>query len=128
MTQAARSVYAFGIYLLVLGGILVGSPNTLLRLLGLPTTTEPWIHVLGVTVLAIGMLDMSGARAEHTSFLRATVRVRLFVLATFVAFAVLKIAPPILVLFGLVDAAGALWTYLMLRKTPIAGMNEQARG
>ena len=120
MTQAARSVYAFGIYLLVLGGILIGSPNTLLQLLGLPATTEPWIHVVGVPVMAIGMLDVSGARAEQTAFLRATVWVRLFVLVAFVAFALFNIAPPILIVFGLVDGAGALWTYLALRKTPVA--------
>jgi len=117
MTSAARSVYVFGIYLLVLGGVLIGSPNTLLRLLGLSPTTEPWIHVLGVTVMVIGMLYVASARAEQTQFLRATVWVRLFVFASLTAFAILKIVPSVLIPLGLVDAAGALWTHLMLRNS-----------
>jgi len=28
MTSAARSIYSFGLYLIVLGSILIGSPNT----------------------------------------------------------------------------------------------------
>lgn len=119
MTQAARSVYVFGIYLLVLGGILIGSPNTLLRLFGFATTTEPWVHVLGVTVMAIGMLDVASARGEQTRFFRATVWVRVFVFAIFIVFVLVKIAPPVLVVFGLIDAAGALWTHLLLRKSSV---------
>lgn len=119
MTMAARSVYVFGIYLLVLGGILVGSPNTLLAVFRLPTTTEPWIHVLGVTVLAIGMLDVASARAEQTAFFRATVWVRVFVFASFIGLTLARMAPPVLVAFGVVDLAGALWTFAALRKTVV---------
>lgn len=115
MSRAARSVYVFGIYLLVLGGILIGSPNTLLRVFRLPSTTEPWIHVLGVVVMAIGILYVACARTAQTGFFRATVTARLFVLASFVAFATMQIAPPVLIAFGLVDAAAALWTHLSLR-------------
>lgn len=116
MTMAARSVYAFGVYLLVLGGALVGSPNTLLAVFRLPATTEPWIHVLGVTVLAIGMLDVASARAEQTAFFRATVWVRVFVFASFIALTLAQIAPPVLVAFGIIDMAGAIWTFAALRK------------
>lgn len=119
MTMAARSVYVFGIYLLVLGGILVGSPNTLLAVFRLPTTTEPWIHVLGVTVLAIGMLDVASARAEQTAFFRATVWVRVFVFASFIGLTLARMAPPVLVAFGVVDLAGAIWTFAALRKTVV---------
>ena len=117
MSKAARSVYVFGIYLLVLGGILIGSPNTLLALFRLPSTTEPWVHVLGVVVMAIGMLDVASARTEQTGFFRASVWVRLFVFASFIVLALIKIAPPVLVAFGLVDAIAAVWTHASLRKT-----------
>lgn len=115
MTSAARSVYVFGIYLIVLGGILMGSPNALLSVFGFASTTEPWIRVLGVVVMAIGMLDVACARTEQTGFFRATVATRLFALVSFVVFAALEIAPPMLVLFGLIDAAGATWTFVALR-------------
>lgn len=116
MTRAARSVYVFGIYLIVLGGILIGSPNTLLAVFRLPATTEPWIRVLGVTVLALGMLNVASARTEQTAFFRATVWVRIFVFASFVGLTLAQMAPPVLVLFGLVDLAGAVWTFAALRR------------
>lgn len=119
MTKAARSVYVFGMYLLVLGSILTGAPNTLLVLVGLPTTNEPWVHVLGIVVMAIGILDVTSARAEQTKFFRATVAERLFVFAGFVVLALFKMAPPIIIAFGLVDVAGAVWTFLALRDTGV---------
>ena len=121
MTSAARSVYVFGIYLLVLGGILLGSPNTLLTLFGIPATTEPWIRVVGMLVMVIGMLDVACARTEQTGFMRATVYTRIFALLRFVVFAAVGIAPTILILFGLIDAAGALWTFTALRSVKHAG-------
>jgi small basic protein len=119
MTRAARSVYVFGIYLVGLGGVLIGSPNTLLTLVRLPTTTEPWIHVLGVAVLGMGMLFLASARAELTPFFRASVGVRLFAFATLVALALLNIAPPLVAAFGLADLSGAIWTFAALRKSVV---------
>ena len=116
MTRAARSVYAFGIYLLILGGVLVGAPNTLLALVRLPPTTEPWIHVLGVAVLGMGILHLASARAEQTAFFRATVGARLFAFASLLTLTLVNIAPPIVAAFGLADLAGAVWTFAALRK------------
>lgn len=115
MTNAARSVYVFGIYLIVIGGILMGSPNTLLSLLRVAETSEPWIRIAGMLVMVIGMLDVASARTEQTGFMRATVYTRLFAFITFVLFAVLGIAPRVLILFGVIDAAAALWTFTALR-------------
>jgi hypothetical protein len=115
MTSAARSVYVFGIYLLIVGGALMGSPNTLLSVLGIEPTTEPWIRILGVVVMAIGMLDLACARTNQVGFFRATVYTRTFAFISFVVFAVFGIAPAILILFGVVDLLGALWTFVALR-------------
>lgn len=119
MTRVARSVYAFGIYLVSLGGVLIASPNTLLTLVRLPTTTEPWIHVLGVAVLGMGMLFLASARAEQTAFFRASVGARLFAFVSLVALALLNIAPPLVAAFGLADLGGAVWTFAALRKSVV---------
>ena len=119
MTTAARSVFAFGVYLVALGGILVGSPKTLLALVRLPATTEPWIHVLGVAVMGMGMLFLAGARAEQTAFVRATVGARLFAFASLVALALLNVAPLVVAAFGLADLAGAIWTFTALRRSAL---------
>ena len=118
MTSAARSIYVFGIYLIATGGFLMGAPNTFLSVFGIAPTTEPWIRIVGMLVVVIGMLDLACARTEQTGFFRATVYTRTFAFLTFVAFAAIGIAPPILVLFGIIDEAGALWTFTALKKSP----------
>ena len=115
MSSAARSIYVFGIYLIATGGILIGSPNTLLAVLGIAPTTEPWIRVVGMLVMVVGMLHVACGRTEQTGFFVASVYTRIFVLLTFIVFALLGIAPAMLILFGVVDAAAALWTYTALR-------------
>ena len=117
MTSAARSVYIFGIYLIIIGGILMGSPNTFLAVLRVAPTNEPWIRIAGMLVMVIGMLDVACARREQTGFFQATVYTRMFALVVFTAFAFLRIAPPVLIVFGLIDAASALWTHSALRKS-----------
>lgn len=46
---------------------------------------------------------------------RATVFGRFAVLLFFVAFVLLDFAPPVLILFGVIDAAAAIWTAIALR-------------
>ena len=119
MSRAARSIYVFGIYLVITGGLLIGSPNTLLGLLQLPSTNEPWIHVLGVAVMAMGMLNLVSARAELVPFIRASVPVRVFVLVSFGVMAAMGMVPSIVVVFGLIDVGFGLWTYLALRDSSV---------
>jgi hypothetical protein len=116
MSRAARSLRIFGIYLVALGGILIGSPNTLLSLVRLAPTSEPWIHVMGVAVMGMGMLFMAAARVEVPGFIRATVWIRVFALVAMAALVLARVAPPVVLLFGLVDAAAAAWTYISLRQ------------
>ncbi|MGQ0670268.1 MAG: hypothetical protein ACT4PO_11450 [Actinomycetota bacterium] len=44
MTQTARSVFVFGLYLLVLGAGLVVAPNLILATFEVPNTREVWIR------------------------------------------------------------------------------------
>jgi hypothetical protein len=115
MTRAGRSVHVFGVYLVVTGAFLIASPNSLLALLALPSTHEPWIHVLGVPVMAMGMFHIVSARAELLVFFRASVRIRVFVLTSFILMAAIGMVPPIVIGFGIVDSAFALWTHPALR-------------
>jgi len=115
MSKAAISVFVFSIYLYLLGLILVAFPNVLLSLFRLPQTNEVWIRVVGMLVLILGYYFTTAARNELTSFLRASVVARLTVPVFFVVFVLLDFAPPILILFGVIDAAAATWTGLALR-------------
>ena len=107
MSEAAFSVFVFSIYLDALGLILIVFPNALLSLFRIPVTDEVWIRVVGVLVLVIGVYYSTAARHELTPMLRATVVGRLAVLVSLVVFAAVGLAPPILIVFGVIDAAAA---------------------
>jgi hypothetical protein len=108
-------VFVFSIYLFVLGFVLLVMPNQPLSLFRLAETNEVWVRVVGMLVLILGLYYSTAARHELIPFLRATVIARFAVLLFFIAFVLLDFAPPVLVLFGVVDAAAAAWTGMALR-------------
>ncbi len=115
MTRAARSLFVFGTYLLLLGVTLVVAPNPLLRLFGLPATGEVWIRVAGVLVAILGAYDLQAARYRLIPLFRTTIVARTAVLVLFIVFTSAGLVNPILVLFGVIDFLGAVWTWLALR-------------
>ncbi len=121
MTKASRSILVFGIYLIVNAFVLAISPNTMLGLLRLAPTTEPWIRILGVVIGVLGAYYVTAARHDLIPFFRATVWGRGIVLVALCLFAILKVAPAILIGFGILDAAGALWTWSALRSSVAVG-------
>ncbi|MBM3317947.1 MAG: hypothetical protein FJY75_08835 [Candidatus Eisenbacteria bacterium] len=120
MSRTAKTVFAFGVYVTALGIILVLSPNTLLAIFGVPPTTEVWIRVLGVIVGVLGGYYTQAARHELTPFFRVTIWGRAIVFLMFGAFVMLGSAPPALLLFGVVDLLGAIWTAAALSSQPRA--------
>jgi len=117
MTPAGKSIYYFGFYLLILGMALTVMPNFLLSTFQLPETNEVWIRVIGVIVFNIGLYYIFMASQNNGIFLMLSVYTRFAILFWFVAFAVVGWAPYNLILFGLVDAAGAAWTYVSVKKS-----------
>ena len=115
MSKPAFTVKAFGLYVIVLGLCLVLAPNLLLSLFGIPPTSEVWIRVVGLLAFNIGIYYVYAAKCEARAFFQASVYSRVLVLVTFAAFAGLGLASPVLVVFGLADFAGAVWTQLALR-------------
>jgi hypothetical protein len=115
MTSSARSIFVFGIYMLLLGAIVVLVPNFLLSLFHVPTTDEVWIRVVGMLVIFLGVYDIVAAKGEMKLLIQWSIPVRCSVILFFSVFVVAGLAPPILLLFGAVDFAGAVWTWIALR-------------
>lgn len=116
MSQAAKSLFVFGVYLCGLGLTLLLVPNLILRLFALPPTHEAWIRINGMFVLCFSFYYVLAARNELTIFIRWTVWARIAVIFYFAAFVLLVSAPKSLLLFGLIDLLAALWTWLALKK------------
>jgi hypothetical protein len=116
MSNAAKSILVFGVYLLGLGAILLIQPNILLGLFGLPPTDEVWIRVVGMLALILAFYYIQAARAGVAPFFQWTIYARASVILFFIAFVLLQWARPALILFGVVDLLGALWTAWALRQ------------
>ncbi|PWB78396.1 MAG: hypothetical protein C3F15_01625 [Holophagae bacterium] len=115
MSKSAASVKVFAGYLLLLGLVLLLSPNSLLRVFRMAATGEVWIRVVGMLVLLLAYYYWNAARTELTGFFRWSVAARTSVPLFFIAFVVAGLAPPTFILFGVIDLAGAIWTALALR-------------
>ena len=115
MSRAAVSILVFGVYVMVMGVLLLTIPNVLLGLVGYPTSHEVWIRVLGVVTLAMGYFYVVAGRNELVSLFKASLFTRPSLIVCFAAFVLLGMAKPVLVLFGAIDLLGAIWTGLALR-------------
>jgi hypothetical protein len=116
MNSAAKSLYYFGFYLLLLSAVLTAFPNILLSTFMMPETNEVWIRVVGVLVFNLGIYYVFMAQTNNTMFLSLSVYLRASILLWFVAFVLIGWAPATLIMFGVVDALAALWTYVELKK------------
>lgn len=117
MSNAAKSIIVYGIYLIVIGlGFLV-IPNTLLALFGFPTTNEPWVRVVGLLLPIMAYYYLQAARSEMMPFFRWTAHTRSMVGVWVGAFVALGIIPPMFTFFGIVELVGAIWTQLALRSS-----------
>lgn len=117
MTTPAQTVRVFGGYLILLSAALMIAPNVVLDAFGMAPAGDVWIRVTGMLVGFLGFYYLRAAAAGLTSFFAWTVPVRLSVLLFFGAFVLLDLAPPVLLAFAMVDAAGALWTWLALKRS-----------
>ena len=115
MSRASKSILVFGIYLMVLGAALVIAPNLLLKLFGVPPTTEVWIRVLGMVAGLLGCYYVLVGRERLTSFMRLSVYLRALPILFFMGFVMAGLVKPIVILFGAIDLAGAAWTDQALR-------------
>jgi len=115
MSRAARTLVTFGVYLLGVGLVLLLTPDLLLSVLGLPQTDAPWIRIVGLLALVLAGYYIGCGKAETTAFFRASVPGRAFAAAGLLILAVVW-GYWQLVLFAVVDGAGAMWTSLALRR------------
>ena len=113
MSRAAFSSRVFATYLFVVGAALVFVPNVLLSVFGIPGTCEVWIRVIGVLAVNIGVY--AWVAAEDRRFLAASVYTRCVFFAAVTAFVLAGLASPMIVLFGVLDLLGALWTGVAMR-------------
>lgn len=103
-------------YLFPLSLLLLAVPNFLLNMFMLPTTEEVWIRVVGMLVFFLGVIYYQAAKQELHGLYKYFAYNRIGVLLFFIVFVALGWSKWPLILFGVIDAAAALWTLSALKK------------
>jgi hypothetical protein len=120
MTPAAISMLAFGAYLAGGGVLLLFVPEQLCTFLGLrPPGDSLWIRLCGMFFLYSAYYCFQAAHSEQNDFIRWSVLTRPLTLPILGACVLYQYENPTILVFGIVDAVAALWTWLALR--PRAG-------
>ena len=120
MSNAAKSIFVHGIYLLGLAVVLLTIPNVPLKIVGLPETNEVWIRVVGMMSLVLGYYFVQSARRDETGFFHSTILPRSSAIVFFIIFVMLGFAPINLLILIAVDPVFILWTVWALRSSPAA--------
>lgn len=115
MSKAARSLYIFGIYVVIVGVAFLAIPEKLMSMLQLPAATVGWARMIGLLALVIGTYDVVGSRAESLPYIRASVWIRFGFAAGSFLLVALGQMPVSLIPLGAIDLVGALWTAFALR-------------
>jgi hypothetical protein len=110
MTKYSQSVYYFSFYLLLSGALFFIFPNQVLAILGIQTTTEPWIHLLGILTFILGLFFFYMGRNNSREFAYISLFGRVLFILGVISVVILYNAPVSLLLFGVIDLFGFLWT------------------
>ena len=114
MNPSELSVFIFGIYLIVVAAGFLFMPNAILPLFKMPKTQEQWIRVMAIVIGVLAYYYIVAAMNNLTPIFWATVYGRFGVFVAFAGLVLVKKAKPPLIMFGVIDAAGAVWTLLTL--------------
>jgi hypothetical membrane protein len=128
MSNSALSAKVFAVYLFLVGIALVVDPNSLLSIFQIQPTSEVWVHIVGVLAFMIGVYAWVAAKHDFRPFLVASVWTRLLVCAAFTTFAVIGLASPTLIIFGVADLLGGAWTFFALKADASASISPTGRG
>jgi len=106
MSRSAKSVLIFGIYLVFLGLILLLKPNLLLNLFGIASTSEVWVRVTGLLLLALSVYYIVSSFNNLFIIFKVTAYIRCTILFFFSAFWLAGFVSPTIILFSLFDFLG----------------------
>ena len=115
MTNAAKSIFYFGFYVLLIGVLLLAVPKTFLGTLMLPDVPEGWARIIGLLAIIIGVYDTVSGRNNLMPAIKASVYLRFFFFAGILLLIIAEQMPKEALPLGIIDAVGAVWTLIALR-------------
>ena len=114
MNAVTLSIFIWGIYVILIGLLLVFIPGKMLAMCGQEEPKDHWARIAGIIIISLGYFYLNSAQNEVYSFYQASIYARFFGLIGFSGLAFFKMAKPRIIFFGIIDAFGAIWTLLAL--------------
>ena len=111
-----KSLLGQVIYVLISGLQLLFIPNFLLATFGLEPTSEIWIRILGMLVLALSFYYYAIYKNGGKEVVRATVQGRLFFCTGLSILVIMGMVKPVLIIFAIIETGLSLWTLSEMRK------------
>ena len=122
MTSAGKSIFYFGFWVLACGLSLFFAPAACLSVLDIELPTYIPVRLFGmVLVYLAAYYFLAGRRPAFWPLYRLTVYTRGSALLVVAALTLLGLSPPAVIGFVAVDALGAAWTAVALRRDRRAG-------
>jgi hypothetical protein len=121
MSRAGRSFFIFGFWVLACGVALFAAPGFLLGFAGITMSSDIVARIFGMVLVFMAIYYfVAGRHAEFRPLFRISVYTRGSALPILAVLVIILKANPLLILFTVVDALGALWTALALRRDSAA--------
>ena len=115
-SRAGASIFWFGFWVLACGVFMMFFPALMLRAAGVTASNDVILRIQGMVLIFLAIYYfVAGRRPEFRPLYRVTVYTRALALPLVAAMVLLLRANPLIILFTVVDALGALWTALALR-------------
>lgn len=117
ISRSSKSIFFFGIYIIFVGLLMVVYPFMFLGLMGLEESSHPPFRMLGMMLLFYGYIYIRAglSKKEIGSFFKWTIHTRSASIIFITAFILLGYLPPIAIMFGVIELAGAAITLYFIR-------------
>ena len=122
MTKAGKSIFFFGFWVLICGVALMFFPGFVNNMMGMDTSSDLTPRVLGMVLIFLAIYYfVAGRYPAFWPFYRVSIYTRASALIVAVIFVLIKLSNASLIYFTIVDALGAVWTALALRRDMAEG-------
>jgi hypothetical protein len=115
MSKTSVSIIVYSTYLGSAGAGAAFIPNTLLPILGLPTTNEVWVRLFGALALLLAAKGFNGALLNLLPSMQFDVYTRTCFAVFLAVLIIIGLSPPILIILAIIDIVAAVWTQLAIR-------------
>ncbi len=114
MKASSRSIFLFSFYVMGSGLLLLIFPYWVLELTSVNPEAQVITRMMGMVVFFLGIYYLILGKMEVTAFYKWTIPTRMSAIVFLTVFVLLQWLSAIVLVFGILDLAGAVWTALAL--------------